>query len=141
MNVHKLIYNYLDNSGRELYSLNEIDYICNHSSAQERNAINAERQSVKLKQIEFLEDKIGSEFNGIISGVMQFGLFIEIEENLAEGLVRMRDMEDDYYIHNESQYSLIGRSTGRVLRLGDKVKVKLIRIDVKKQEIDFILLD
>lgn len=139
--VHKLIYNYLDNSGRELYSLNEIDYICNHSTAQERNAINAERKSVKLKQIEFLEDKIGSEFNGIISGVMHFGLFIEIEENLAEGLVRMRDMEDDYYIHDERQYSLIGRSTGRVLRLGDKVKVKLIRTDIEKQEIDFILLD
>jgi len=72
---------------------------------------------------------------------MHFGLFIEIEDNLAEGLVRMRDMEDDYYIHDEKQYSLIGRSTGRVLRLGDKVKVKLIRIDVEKQEIDFILLD
>jgi ribonuclease R len=139
--VHKLIHNYLDNSERELYSSNEIDYICNHSSLQERNAINAERQSVKLKQIEFLEDKIGSEFHGIISGVMHFGLFIEIEENLAEGLVRMRDMEDDYYIHDESQYSLIGRSTGRILRLGDKVKVKLIRIDAEKQEIDFILLD
>lgn len=139
--VHKLIYNYLDNSGRELYSLNEIDYICNHTSAQERNAVSAERKSVKLKQIEFLEDKIGYEFNGIISGVMHFGLFIEIEENLAEGLVRMRDMEDDYYIHDERQYSLIGRSTGKVLRLGDKVKVKLIRTDVEKQEIDFILLD
>ena len=139
--VHKLIQNYLDNSGRELYSLNEIDYICNHSSAQERNAINAERQSVKLKQIEFLEDKIGSEFKGIISGVMHFGLFIEIEENLAEGLVRARDMEDDYYIHDESQYALIGRSTGKILRLGDKVRVRLIRIDSEKQEIDFILLD
>jgi len=139
--VHKLIYNYLDYSDRELYSLDEIDYICNHSSTQERNAVSAERKSVKLKQIEFLEDKIGSEFNGIISGVMHFGLFIEIEENLAEGLVRMRDMEDDYYIHDEKQYSLIGRSTGKVLRLGDKVKVKLIRIDAEKQEIDFILLD
>jgi ribonuclease R len=141
LTVHKLIHNYLDNSGRELYSLDEIDYICSHSTAQERNAINAERQSVKLKQIEFLEDKIGAEFHGIISGVMHFGLFIEIEENLAEGLVRMRDMEDDYYIHNENQYSLIGRSTGKMFRLGDKVKVKLIRVDAEKQEIDFILMD
>lgn len=138
--VHKLLYYYLENGSSESYSVKELEDICNQSSNQERNAISAERLSVKLKQIEYLKNKIGSEFEGIISGVANFGIFIQISENLAEGLIRLRDMEDDYYIFDESHYSIIGKDTGQVYRLGDRVNVKLIRVEEDKQEVDFTLI-
>lgn len=139
--VHLLTHNYLDNNDNHLYSLVELDEICGHTSAQERSAISAERLSIKLKQMEFLKDKLGSDFEGIISGVTNFGLFIEVSENLAEGLVRMRDLDDDYYEFDEKNYSLIGRRTKRVFRLGDKVTVKLIRVDEEKREVDFLIVE
>jgi len=138
--VHLLTYNYLENNENHLYSLEELNEICEHTSAQERNAVNAERLSIKLKQMEFLKDKLGYEFEGIISGVTNFGLFIEVTENLAEGLVRMRDLDDDYYEFDEKKYSLVGRRNKRVYRLGDKVTVKLIRVDEDKREVDFLIV-
>ena len=139
--VHLLTYNYLENNDNHLYSLIELNEICEHTSEQERNAVSAERLSIKLKQMEFLKDKLGNDFEGIISGVTNFGLFIEVSENLAEGLVPMRDLDDDYYEFDERNYSLIGRRTKRVFRLGDKVTVKLIRIDEEKREVDFLIVE
>lgn len=139
--VHLLTYNYLENNENHLYSLVELNEICEHTSAQERNAVSAERLSIKLKQMEFLKDKLGFDFEGIISGVTNFGLFIEVTENLAEGLVRMRDLDDDYYEFDEKKYSLVGRRTKRVFRLGDKVTVKLIRVDEDKREVDFLIVE
>ncbi len=139
--VHLLTYNYLENDNNHLYSLVELNEICEHSSAQERNAVSAERLSIKLKQMEFLKDKLGFDFEGIISGVTNFGLFIEVTENLAEGLVRMRDLDDDYYEFDEKNYSLVGRRTKRIFRLGDKVTVKLIRVDEEKREVDFLIVE
>ncbi len=139
--VHLLTYNYLENNNNHLYSLDELNEICEHTSAQERNAVSAERISIKLKQMEFLKDKLGNDFEGIISGVTNFGLFIEVSENLAEGLVRMSDLDDDYYEFDEKNYSLIGRRTKRVFRLGDKVAVKLIRVDEEKREVDFLIVE
>ena len=108
---------------------------------QERNAISAERLSVKLKQIELLKDKLGNDFEGIVSGVTNFGLFVEISENLAEGLVRLSDIDDDYYEYNEKNYSLIGRRTKKVFRLGDRITVKLIRVDEERREVDFLIVE
>ncbi len=139
--VHLLTYNYLENNNNHLYSLDELNEICEHTSAQERNAVSAERISIKLKQMEFLKDKLGNDFEGIISGVTNFGLFIEVSENLAEGLVRMSDLDDDYYEFDEKNYSLIGRRLKRVFRLGDKVTVKLIRVDEEKREVDFLIVE
>ena len=139
--VHLLTYNYLENDNNHLYSLIELNEICEHCSLQERNAVMAERTSVKLKQMEFLKDKLGFDFEGIISGVTNFGLFIEVTENLADGLVRMRDLDDDYYEFDEKNYSLIGRRTKRIFRLGDKVTVKLIRVDEEKREVDFLIVE
>ena len=139
--VHLLTYNYLENNNNHLYSLDELNEICEHTSAQERNAVSAERLSIKLKQMEFLKDKLGNDFEGIISGVTNFGLFIEVGENLAEGLVRMSDLDDDYYEYDEKNYSLIGRRTKRTFRLGDKVTVKLIRVDEEKREVDFLIVE
>jgi ribonuclease R len=139
--VHLLTYNYLENNENHLYSLDELNEICEHTSLQERNAVNAERLSIKLKQMEFLKNKLGYDFEGIISGVTNFGLFIEVTENLAEGLVRMRDLDDDYYDYDEKNYSIVGRRTKKTYRLGDKVTVKLIRVDEDKREVDFLIVE
>ena len=138
--VHNLINDYNNEKTEKNLSLEELEEICNHASAQERNAVNAERLSVKMKQIEFLKGKVGEEFHGVVSGITHFGIFIELNQTLAEGLIRLRDMEDDYYIYDEKNYAINGRRTGRRIRLGDKVNVKLIRVDEEKRELDFILL-
>lgn len=139
--VHKLIFSYLQNNQEKNFSVEELDEICNHSSAQERNAVNAERLSVKLKQIEYLKGKVGTEFHGVVSGITNFGIFIELSQNLAEGLIRYRDLEDDYYTFDEKNYAITGKRAGRRIRLGDKINVKLVRVDNEKREIDFTLLD
>ncbi len=138
--VHRLIFDYNQVKLEKNLSLEELEEICDHASAQERNAVNAERLSVKLKQIEYLKSKVGEDFHGVVSGITHFGIFIELSHTLAEGLIRLRDMNDDYYVFDEKNYSIIGKRTGRKIRLGDKVNVKLIRVDQEKREIDFVLL-
>ena len=146
--VHNLIHKFVTNNLEKNLSLwesipsgEELEEICNHSSAQERNAVNAERLSVKLKQIEYLKSKVGEEFHGVVSGITHFGIFIELSATLSEGLIRLRDMQDDFYVYDEKNYAINGKRTGRRIRLGDKVNVKLIRVDEEKREIDFILLE
>lgn len=138
--VHRLIFDYNQEKLEKNLSLEELEEICDHASAQERNAVNAERLSVKLKQIEYLKGKVGEDFHGVVSGITHFGIFIELSHTLAEGLIRLRDMNDDYYVFDEKNYSILGKRTGRKIRLGDKVNVKLIRVDQEKREIDFVLL-
>ena len=138
--VHQQIFNYTRDESEKNLSLEELDKICDHASAQEKNAVNAERLSVKLKQIEYLKSKLGEEFHGVVSGITHFGIFIELSQTLAEGLIRLRDMNDDYYVFDEKNYSILGKRTGRKIRLGDKVNVKLVRVDQEKREIDFVLL-
>ncbi len=141
--VHRLLYEYSKGKVSEK-RLNEIaqklPQICRHSSEMEIKAMEAERESVKLKQVEYMKEHIGKVFDGIISGVTNFGLFVEINDILAEGLVKLRDMTDDYYIYDESQYALIGKYTKKIYRLGDKVKVRVVRVDEISREIDFVLL-
>jgi len=123
------------------YSLEQLEKICEHISATERNAVEAERLSVKMKQIEYLKDKIGQEFHAIISGVTNFGLFVKLTDILAEGLIRVRDLEGDFYVFDEKKYSLIGRKNKKQFRLGDRIIVKLVRVDSENQELDFITID
>lgn len=138
--VHKLLFNYIAGN-KPGYSKTQLEEICEHCSAQERNAISAERLSVKLKQIEYLKNKIGEEFTAIISGITNFGIFVELRETLSEGLIRLRDIKDDYYLFDEKQYAIVGQESGKRYRLGDKIDVKLIRVDESKREIDFTLLN
>lgn len=138
--VHTLIFKFCNDVSWKGMSQDDLDEICDHSSAQERNAVNAERLSVKLKQIEFMKSKVGEEFHGVVSGVTHFGIFIELNQTLAEGLIRMRDLEDDYYVFDQNNYCITGKRTGKRIRLGDKVNVKLIRVNEEKRSIDFILL-
>ena len=139
--VHKIIYEIIDKKNFKKYQLDELEDICDHTSAMERNAVSAERISVKAKQIEFLKNKVGETFHGVISGFTHFGFFIELSQTLAEGLIRFRDLEDDFYILDEKNYSIVGRDTGKKIRLGDKVTVKILRVNEEKKEIDFALLN
>jgi len=100
----------------------------------------AERESVKLKQVEYMQRHLGDEFEGIISGVVPFGIFVKITELLAEGLVHISDLDDDYYFHDEKNYKLIGQKTQKTYRLGDKVNVRVVRVDQDQRVIDFVLV-
>ncbi len=137
--VHRLLFQYLDSKAGKHYSLDELQKISDYISQCERNAVDAERLSVKMKQIEYLSNKIGEEFKAIISGVTHFGIFVKLTDILAEGLVKVRDLEGDFYIFDEKKYALIGRSTKKQYRLGDKIFVQLIRVDIEKSEVDFII--
>ncbi len=139
MVVHDLLHGYLN--GKSNYTLHELDGICEHSSSQEMKATQAERISIKYKQIEFMINHIGDVFHGIISGVTNYGIFVQITETLAEGLIRLRDINNDFYIYDEKNYSLVGRRSKRVFRLGDKIKVQVVRVDEKKKLIDFALYE
>lgn len=113
---------------------------CVRCSWMERKAMDAERESIKYKQAEFMQLHIGEEFDGIITGVVNFGLFVEIIENKCEGLVDIDSIQDDYYVYYEKENALLGRSTGRRYRLGDKVRIKVIKTDVQQRRIDFELV-
>jgi len=139
--VHRLLFNYKNLKSGEIYSLAQLEEICDNISATERNAVEAERFSVKQKQIEYLRNHLGNEFSAIISGITNFGIFVKITDILAEGLVRLRDLDDDYYIHDEKKYAIVGKRTKKQYRLGDKIHVKLIRVDEERSELDFIILD
>jgi ribonuclease R len=118
-----------------------LEQISDHVSQTERNAIEAERFSIKMKQIEFLKHHIGESFHAVISGVTYFGLFVKILDILAEGLIRVRDLEGDFYVYDEKKYALIGKRTRKQYRLGDKIWVKLVRVDQEKSELDFIITE
>ena len=137
--VHRLLLNYIENKNQSHYTTSQLEDISNHISETERNAIEAERLSVKRKQIEYLKEHVGEEFHAIISGITYFGMFVKISEILAEGLIRLRDLEGDFYVYDEKKYALIGRKSKKQFRLGDKVQVKLIRVDIEKSELDFII--
>jgi ribonuclease R len=106
----------------------------------EIRASDAERASIKYKQVEFLQDKLGQIFDGIISGVTEWGLFVEIIENKCEGMVRLRDLDDDFYEFDESNYCVVGARTKNVYTMGDTVKVQVARCDLLRKQIDFRLI-
>jgi ribonuclease R len=137
MMVHRLLEKYL-NRGR---SVNEQKYenLCKHSSEMETRAANAERASIKYKQVEFMQDHIGNEYKGVISGVTDWGIYVELE-NKIEGMVPIRELDDDFYIFDEKNYSLVGRHTHNIYQLGDDVRVKIWRTNLEKKQLDFQLV-
>lgn len=137
--VHRLLEHY--SRGGSDWNIEELEAICRHCSLRERAADEAERESIKLKQVEYMSRHIGEVFEGVISGVAPFGIFVQLLETLAEGLVRLRDLRDDYYVFDERQYALIGQSTGRYYRLGDRVRVVLARADTERRQLDFQLAE
>jgi ribonuclease R len=122
-------------------SQKKYEALCKHASEMEKLATEAERASIKYKQVEFMQDKVGQVFKGIISGVAEFGFFVEIEENKCEGLVAMRELLDDYYFFDEDNYCITGRSTKKTYQLGDEVKVEILRANLTKKQLDFALVE
>jgi ribonuclease R len=133
--VHRLLQRYLDD--KPSVSRDEYEEKCKHSSDMERRAMEAERASVKYKQAEYLMDRIGEEFDGLISGVSKWGIFVELVESKCEGMVSLRLMNDDFYYLDEENYRIIGQRWGKVYRLGDKIRIKVKKIDLQKKQMDF----
>lgn len=135
--VHRLFDLYLNDGS----SVNPVEYEekCKHSSEMERKALQAERASIKYKQAEFLLDKIGMEFNGLISGVSKWGIFVELDGNKCEGMISLRYLDDDFYYLDEDNYRVIGHQTGREFKLGDPVRIMVKKIDLAKKQMDFDL--
>ncbi len=117
-----------------------IPAICEHASEQERNATEAERDSIKLKQVEYISDHIGNIYSGIISGVTDFGIYVRLNDMGVEGLVHIKNMTDDYYEFDERTYSLVGKRTHRRYQLGQTVRIKVQSVDTKRRTIDFLLV-
>ncbi len=137
--LHRLITNYHNKQYQENPVV--LEEQCKHCSDKERTAAEAERTSIKYKQVEFLEDKIGKEFPGIITGVIESGIFVELEDNFCEGFVPGRNMKDDYYLFDEATYSMKGQDKGTQLMLGDRVKVEVVMTDLKKRQIEMAYLE
>lgn len=138
MMVHRLLESYL--KGASSKDKNKYEDLCKYASEMERKAIDAERASIKYKQVEFLQDKIGEKFDGIITGVQDWGLFVEIDENKCEGLIPIRELDDDYYEFDEENFRLIGRHSRNQYQLGDPVKVEIIKANLPKKQIDLTLV-
>lgn len=138
MMVHRLVSKYMD--GGRTVSEKKYEALCDHSSEMEQIAANAERASIKYKQVEFMMDKIGQTYDGVISGVTEWGLYVELNENKCEGMVPIRDLDDDYYEFDDKNYCLRGRRKNRMYSLGDEITVKVARANLEKKQLDFALV-
>lgn len=136
--VHRLLQFYLD--GGQKVNAEHYEKMSEHSSQMEKKAAEAERASIKYKQAEFLQDQIGTEYTGIVSGVTEWGMYVEIESNKCEGMVRLRDITDDFYVLDEKNYAIIGQRKKKKYQLGDEVQIKVKKVDLDKRQIDFTLL-
>ena len=139
MMVHRLLERYL--AGGRSVNVEKLEEQCKHSSSMEQLAANAERASIKYKQCEYLADRLGEMYDGVISGVTEWGLYVELDENKCEGLVPVRDLADDYYDFDERNYCLVGRRNKTRYTLGDRVRVQVARANVERKMVDFALID
>ena len=137
--VHRLLERYMA-GGRSVNVQSLVDE-CKHASDMEQLAANAERASIKYKQVEFMGERLGEEYDGVISGITEWGLYVEINENKCEGLVPIRDLEDDYYEFDEKNYCLMGRRKHRIYRLGDPIRIKVARANLERKQLDFALVE
>lgn len=139
MMVHRLLDRYL--KGGRSVNLDKLEEQCKHSSDQEQLAANAERSSIKYKQVEYMNDHLGEVYTGIISGVTEWGLYVELNDNKCEGLVPVRDLADDYYDFDEKNYCLVGRRHNNRYRLGDNISVQVARCNLERKQLDFVIVD
>jgi ribonuclease R len=137
--VHRLLGSYLENGK----SVNKEEYekMCDHTSEMEKKAESAERASVKYKQAEYMLDKVGQQFDGLVSGVSKWGIFVEIIGNKCEGMIRLKDLYDDFYYLDEENYRVIGSRYGHQFKLGDPVRIRVKRIDLPRKQMDFAIVN
>jgi ribonuclease R len=139
MMVHRLLDHYL--KGGKTVQADKYEEYCKHSSDMEQLATNAERASVKYKQVEFMKDNVGKEFEGVISGVTQWGIYVELNENKCEGMIPVRTMTDDFYEYDEAEFALIGNRSKKRFTMGDKIKIRVVSANMLKKQLDFELAD
>ena len=140
MMVHRLLAHYL--AGGKSEDKEYYERLCEHCSAMEVRAADAERASIKYKMVEFMKEHIGEEFEGHISGLTEWGIYVELDETHIEGMSFLRDIDGDFFQFDEANYQIIGRSTGRRMTLGDAVRIRVKRADLQKRQLDFeVLLD
>jgi ribonuclease R len=135
MMVHRLLTRYLE--GQPTRDGDKFEKLCEYSSKRERLATDAERASIKYKQVEFMKDKMGQVFEGVISGVTEWGIYVEIIENQCEGMIALRELQDDFFEYDEENYSIRGRHSGKVYMLGDKINVEVVKADLQKRQLDY----
>ncbi|HQO48943.1 MAG TPA: ribonuclease R [Bacteroidales bacterium] len=138
--VHRLLVRYLLEN-KDSVSQDSLEPLCKHSSEMERRAAEMERESIKYKQAEYLSDKVGKVFEGLISGVSKWGIFVELKQSKCEGMVRYNEMPGDYYYLDEDNYRVIGQSFGKIYRLGDPVTIKVKKVDLARKKLDFVIID
>lgn len=139
MMVHRLLARYL--AGGRTAQEAKYEDLCDHSSEMEQIAANAERASIKYKQVEFMSERMGQEFEGTISGVTEWGLYVEINENKCEGMIPMRELDDDYYDFDEKAYCITGRRHHKKYSLGDPIRIKVARANLERKQLDFALVE
>jgi Exoribonuclease R len=139
MMVHRLLARYM--AGGRTVQKDKYENLCIHSSDMEQVAANAERASIKYKQVEYMSERMGKEFDGVISGVTEWGIYVEVNENKCEGMVPMRDLSDDYYDFDEKNYCLVGRRRHKKYSLGDPVKIKVAKANLEKKQLDYELVE
>jgi len=139
MMVHRLLDHYLN--GGDSKNQKNYEKWCKHSSEMERKAMEAEWASVKYKQVEFLADKIGEKFDGVISGVTEWGLYIELLDSKCEGMISLKELYGDFYEYDEENYCINGKRTGKKFQLGDQVRIKIARANLAKRQLDFLLVE
>jgi len=137
MMVHRMLTSYIN--GDESKNKGKYEEMCKHASEMERRAAEAERASIKYKQVEFMKDHIGEEFDGIISGVTEWGFYVELNDSKCEGLVHIRELDDDYYFFDEDNYAIIGKRSKKEYQLGDPVRISIVRADLQKKQLDYTL--
>ncbi|MCK9209075.1 MAG: ribonuclease R [Salinivirgaceae bacterium] len=135
MMAHRLLEHYL--AGGKSVPDDTYEEMCKHSSDMEQLAANAERASVKYKQVEFMKDNVGKEFKGVISGVTQWGIYVELIDSKCEGMVPVRTLTDDFYEYDEAEFALIGNQTKRRYTMGDEVEIKVVSANLPKKQLDF----
>ena len=138
MMVHRLLAHYLEEGASE--DKDKFQELCDHSSEMEQRAADAERDSIKYKMVEFMMDKIDVEFDGFVTNITEWSMFVEIEENKIEGLISLRDIEDDYYIFDKDNFRIIGKLRGKTITLGDRVRIKIRRADLARKLLEFSLV-
>ena len=136
--VHRMLSSYEE--GSKVFSKDLLDSLCNHCSEQEKKATSAERDSIKYMQVKFLKNNVGGIYSGVISGVTDWGIYVELTENMCEGLVKVSSMSDDHYIFNQKNQCLEGFQTKKTYQIGQKVKIKIVSADLEKKQLDFILI-
>lgn len=138
--VHRLLDRYLTQGSRSANAA-KFETFCEHCSAQEQVAANAERASIKYKQVEFMTEHIDEEFDAVISGVTEWGIYAEIIENKCEGMIPLRTLEDDYYEYDEANYCLVGRRHHRKYTIGDPLRIRIVRANLERKQLDFEIVE